>query len=102
MDGMAYQDYFLQPTNVRHRRYEALRAVFVDGYSLQEAAQRFGVNYGTIRNWISEFCRQRGAGQLPPFSRRRLADDQQSPTMTPNRSLLSPMSRRCPWRRGGA
>jgi hypothetical protein len=32
--------FFLQPTQARHRQYEALRAFFVEGLSSAEAAQR--------------------------------------------------------------
>jgi hypothetical protein len=34
--------FFLQPANVTHRQYEALRAFFVDGLPSAEAAARFG------------------------------------------------------------
>ena len=33
---------FTAPTAVNHRRYEALRAYYVEGLSLQQAADRFG------------------------------------------------------------
>ncbi len=75
MDGDTYASYFLQPEAPAHRRYEALRAVCVDELSLREAAQLFGVSYGTVRNWFSEFCRTQEAGQAPPFSLHPNADD---------------------------
>jgi hypothetical protein len=34
--------FFLEPTQARHRQYEALRAYFVEGRSPTEVAQRFG------------------------------------------------------------
>ena len=75
MDGHTYASYFLQPEALAHTRYEALRAVCVDELSLRETAQLFGVSYGTVRNWYSEFCRTRDAGQAPPFSLQFNVDD---------------------------
>lgn len=67
MDG--YADFFLKPDadEVYHRRYEVLRAVFVDDEPMVEVAQRFGLNYGTVRNWVSEFRRSQDAGTTSPF-----------------------------------
>jgi len=67
MNGLDYRDYFLQPSDVSQRRYEALRAVFVEQQSLKNVAGRFDVSYGTVRNWVSEFRRGCDAGQAPPF-----------------------------------
>lgn len=100
MDGTAYQEYFLQPQDIWHRRYEALRAVFVDEQPMQDAAQRIGVSYGTLRNWVSDFRRQRDAGRRPPFSRRRSAVGQRSAPTTSRRSP-SRMSMHCHWKKGG-
>lgn len=68
MNARTAQDYFLHPTEAAHRRYEVLRAVFVEGLPLQEVASRFDMSYGTVRNWISEFRQQWETGQSPPFS----------------------------------
>jgi len=75
MDGNTYASYFLEPETLAHRRYETLRAVCVDELSMQEAAQVFGINYGTVRNWYSEFCRMRNSDQTPPFSPHPNEDD---------------------------
>ena len=50
-------DRFLNPENSNHRRYEALRAVFVDRLPLPEAARRFGYAAGTLRNIRADFLR---------------------------------------------
>ena len=50
-------DRFLQPSSPAHRRYEALRARFVEGCSLAQAAARFGYSYGSFRNLCSDFLR---------------------------------------------
>lgn len=67
MDGSSYQQFFLQPEDPWHRRYEALRAVFVEGESMADVAERLGVAHGTVRNWASEFRSQQDQGQAPPF-----------------------------------
>jgi hypothetical protein len=55
MDDSASQQFFTQPAQTYHRRYEALRAVFVDGRSQKEVAQQFGYTYGTMRQLVFEF-----------------------------------------------
>jgi transposase-like protein len=67
MNPSTYTDYFLKPEQATHRRYEALRAVFVDDESLNDVAQRFDLSYGTIRNWASDFRRMRDVQEEPPF-----------------------------------
>ena len=67
MDGVNYADYFLKPEQTSQRRYEALRAVFVEELSLMEVAQQFGISYGTIRNWVCDFYRTRDSGDAPLF-----------------------------------
>lgn len=67
MNGSNFSHYFLTPEQPIHRRYEALRAVFVEDEPMQDVAQRFDVSYGTIRNWASEFSRNYEAGETPPF-----------------------------------
>lgn len=66
MSGQAYERFFLQPSDPIHRRYETLRAVFVDKQPMKEVAGRFDVHYGTVRNWVSEF-RARQETQQPPL-----------------------------------
>lgn len=68
------KDYFIHPVEASHRRYEALRSVFVEELPMLDVAQRYGISYGTVRNWASEFCGQQDAGQSPPFSPHPHAD----------------------------
>jgi hypothetical protein len=63
----AYDAFFLEPNTAWHRRYEALRAVFVEEEPLHDVAQQFGVRYGTLRNWASEFRAAHDLGQAAPF-----------------------------------
>jgi hypothetical protein len=59
--------FFLEPTQTLHRRYEALRAVFVDQQPQMEVAKRFGYTYATLRRLVSDFRAQCRPGQVPPF-----------------------------------
>jgi transposase len=75
MDHQLYEAFFLRPSDTWHRRYEVLRAVFVEHRPLSDVADRFAVRCGTVRNWVSEFRGQRDREQAPPFSFGRPADD---------------------------
>jgi hypothetical protein len=67
MDDSALRDYFLQPSCPGHRQYEALRAVFVEGLSQKDAAQRFGYSYGAFRLLVLQFRSAFAGGSAPPF-----------------------------------
>ena len=103
MNGRDYKDYFVHPVQPSHRRYEALRAVLVAAQPMKEVAQRFEVSYGTVRNWVSEFCKAQDTGQSPPFSLLHRADGprQTNPTTTSIREFKSPMFGNCRWKRDG-
>ncbi len=62
MDNRAYQEFFTRPTQTYHRRYEALRAVFVDGLSQKEVAEAFGFSYDSLRQLVVEFRRYCDSG----------------------------------------
>lgn len=68
MDRHACQQFFLYPDAIRQRRYEVLRAVFVDEETARDVAERFSLSHGTVRNWVSQFGAQLGRGEPPPFS----------------------------------
>ena len=51
----SFADRFLKPSSPQQRRYEALRAHFVERLPLKESAARFGYSYGTMRNLCAEF-----------------------------------------------
>lgn len=102
MKALNYKDYFLCPIEVAHRRYEALRSVIVEERPMKEVAQRFELSYGTVRNWVSEFCRGQDAGQSPPFLfHRRAVVPQSTKPIRPTMILKSklPMFARCRWKR---
>ncbi len=49
------RDFFLEPKTTAQRRYEALRACYVDGLTSREAARRLGVSPHTVNVWRREF-----------------------------------------------
>jgi hypothetical protein len=68
-------DFFLKPTDTLHRRYEALRAYFVEHRPPGEIAARFGLTYGTMCSLIRDSRAQCRNGGPPPFSRPLNPDD---------------------------
>jgi transposase-like protein len=69
MDDIVCRQFFVEPTQLVHRRYLALRAFFVDGQPYEAITERFGVTYHTVRSWVRDFRAQCQTGQTPPFSR---------------------------------
>jgi hypothetical protein len=61
--------FFLEPTSTLHRRYEALRAYFVERRPLKEIAQQSGYSYNTLRDVIGDFRARCREDRVPPFSR---------------------------------
>jgi len=57
MDESACRGFFLDPNQTHHKRYEALRAVFVEDRSQKEAAAMFGYTYSSMRQLVNEFRR---------------------------------------------
>jgi len=57
MDDIRCREFFARPTQPYHRQYEALRAVFLEGHSQQEVADRFGYTYSSLRQLVHEFRR---------------------------------------------
>ena len=101
MASNVYQQFFLQPTDSWHRRYEALRMVFLEGQPLTKVAQRFEVSYGTICNWVSEFRAHWDHGERPPFFKCPLEAGQQVGRRTrnlTNRKSGSQTFESCRWR----
>src|SRR5262245_43538860 len=68
MDDAPYREFFARPSQPYHRRYEALRAVFLDGRSQKEVAKHFGLQYSTLRQLVYEFRRHDlDSGEESPF-----------------------------------
>ena len=58
--------WFATPAQVNHRRYEALRAFFVDGLTYQQAADRFGYTRWAMVNLVREWRAERLELFAPP------------------------------------
>jgi hypothetical protein len=86
--------FFLEPTQTLHRRYEALRAVFVDQQPQTDVAKRFGYTYATLRCLVSDFRAQCRTGQAPPFSLLHSTGDLLGHTMAINQLAWTKLSGR--------
>jgi len=71
MDDRLCRRFFAEPRQTLQRRYEILRAYFLENRSLQQIAEQFGVNYYTVRALVRDFRR---ADQPPPFLPSRAVD----------------------------
>ena len=67
MDDSHCREFFLKPTEIYHRQYEALRAFFVEGRRLEEIAQQFGYQESSLRSLVCRFRAQMQADDLRPF-----------------------------------
>jgi hypothetical protein len=68
MDDQRCQQFFREPDQPLQRRYEALRAFFLERRPLPEIARQFGFAHGTLRNLVCQFRAHCQTGQVPPFS----------------------------------
>jgi len=57
--------FFAQPQDAEQRRYEILRAVFVEQRPQQEVAQQFGVSYANVRRLACDFRHDLRSGASP-------------------------------------
>jgi hypothetical protein len=68
MEEQHCRQYFLAPQQTSHRRYEALRAVFLNGEPLAVVAQRFGYKVSALKSMACRFRAECQRGGAPPFS----------------------------------
>jgi hypothetical protein len=73
MDGQPGRRFFLDPQLTFHRRYEALRAFFVEDRPLAEVAAKFGYKPTALNVMLSRFKSQLRKGHVPPFLSRTAA-----------------------------
>jgi hypothetical protein len=83
MEDRRFDQFFLDPQDTFHRRYEALRALFVEKLSLAEVAQRFGYKVSTLKSMASRFRGDVRQGVTPPFFSPTAADDLPGPVVAP-------------------
>jgi hypothetical protein len=67
MDDSICRRFFVEPEQKSHRRYEALRAIFVDGLPLSQVADHFGYRPAALRSLVSRFRAGCRAESPPPF-----------------------------------
>jgi hypothetical protein len=75
MDDQPCRDFFLRPRSTSHRRYEALRAFFIEGRPSAEVALQFGYKPAALKVLIGRFRHEVRGQDLPPFSSPTAADD---------------------------
>lgn len=88
MDNATYEEFFTHPTHTYQRRYEALRAIFVEGRPQKEVAEVFGFAYRTIRQLAYEFrlqCESENPTDASPFFVIFNVGDSQVPVTMPRR-----------------
>lgn len=68
MDDIRCRQFFARPTGTYQRRYEALRAFFVDRQSVAMIAKRLDYKPAALRVIISQFRRRCQRSDTPPFS----------------------------------
>jgi hypothetical protein len=68
MDDTPCCRFFLEPSAAPQRRYEALRAAFIDRCRHKDVAERFGYGCAAFRQPVGQFRGRCANGQPPPFS----------------------------------
>ena len=74
MDDQPCRSFFLQPRSTFHRRYEALRAFFIEGRPPAEVAVQFGYKPAAFKVLVSRFRHEARGQGIPPFSSPTAAD----------------------------
>jgi hypothetical protein len=74
MDDEPCRQFFRQPHETLQRRYEALRAYFVDDQPLAEIADRLGYRLASLKSMVCRFRAACARGTSPPFFFRTDAD----------------------------
>ena len=67
MDDDPCRRFFLEPTPSLQRRYEVLRAFFVEHRLQADIAAQFGLTPATVQSLVRDFRAQMRDGQVSPF-----------------------------------
>jgi hypothetical protein len=67
VDEDSCRRYFLEPTQPLHRRYEVLRAFFVERRPQADIAAQFGLTPQTVQSLVRDFRAEMQDGQVSPF-----------------------------------
>ena len=76
MDDQDCRRFFLDPHQPLHRRYEALRAIYIEGRPVEQVAEQFGYRPAALKSLASRFRTGCRAGEPPPFLFAMDEDDQ--------------------------
>jgi transposase len=80
MEDTSYRQFFTDADSTTyHRRYEALRAVFVDGLRQDDVADRYGYTHGSMRQLVHQFRTAIRSGSPPPFFKSRRSAGRHAP-----------------------
>ena len=94
MDDTRCRKFFSRPRNPYHRRYEALRAVFVEGRSQKDVAGQFAFEHGTLRHLVREFREHcRNPSEASPFFANLTSDGRPPPRRRAGRGQSRTRSR---------
>jgi len=63
----AYRDFFLKPQSTHHRRYEILKAYFVEQHKAKDIAEQFGLSRYTVYSLIRDFKESVDRGEPMQF-----------------------------------
>ena len=94
MEGSHTSRFFLEPEQTFHRRYEALRAIFVDAEPLDRVAERFGSKLSALRSMASRPRADYRRGVAPPVFSPTVAGD--PPGAATTGAVRPPNCRRSP------
>ena len=84
MDGSHTRRFFLEPQQTFQRRYEALRAIFVDDDPLERVAERFDYRPSTLKSMASRLRTDCRRGVVTPFFSRTAAGAPSVPVRAKN------------------
>jgi hypothetical protein len=94
VDGQPCRCFFLEPPQTFHRRYEALRAFFIEDRPVAEIAAQFGYKPAALSVMISRFRAHFRPGRVPPFSSLMVGGDHRASGAA--KTGMAPMSPRSP------
>jgi hypothetical protein len=94
MDDQDCRRFFLDPQQPLQRRYEALRAIFIEGRPLDQVADQFGYRPAALKSLVSRFRTRCRTGEPSPFL---FAMDEDAPPVSEHaKTNRDPSLRRSP------
>jgi hypothetical protein len=94
MDDQHSRRFFLDPQQPLQRRYEALRAIFIEGRPLDQVADQFGYRPAALKSLMSRFRTHCRTGDPPPFL--FVTDEDDPPVSERAKTKRDPSLRRLP------